>query len=290
MNPSLFCWTLLILTDVVLCRTIDLSHVIDRNSFTPSNAPTYNWTVLSRGQSYEGVYIESGAYSVGEHVGTHIDAPAHFVKGSKTLEQLTIEDTIAEGVMIDCSEEARQDREYQVTLEKILDWETKHGRIPDQAAVIFNFGWSAKFGNPLEYIGDVTGNISNIVFPSVSEAAADFLLHERDVKIIGTDTRSPDPMSLKGKPLPRPHIHTTYLPRDRLIVENLKGTDQLPAKNFRFFANPTKFDRGTGGQVRAFAMTFDPKSAENDAPKFSAISCLIGCLLSVLFCTYLLVF
>ncbi|XP_059148593.1 isatin hydrolase-like [Physella acuta] len=282
MNPNLFCWTLLILMDVVLCRTIDLSHVIDRNSFAPFGAPKYNWSELFLGINL-GVYMESGAYSIGEHVGTHIDAPSHFSKGSKTLEKLTIEDTIAEGVMIDCSEEARQDREYQVTLEKIEEWEIKHGKIPDQAAVIFNFGWSAKFGNPLDYVGDAKGNISNFVFPSISETVSDFLLYKRNIKIIGTDTVSPDAMKLRGKPLPRPHIHTTYLPRDRLIVENLKGTDQLPAKNFRFFANPTKFDRGTGGQVRAFAMTFDPKlEEENGAAKHSSMTASIVCLMSFL--------
>lgn len=60
-----------------------------------------------------------GAFSSGEHGGTHIDAPRHFSQHSYDLKDLPLEQTIAEGVMIDARAEAALDNDYQLTVEKV---------------------------------------------------------------------------------------------------------------------------------------------------------------------------
>ncbi|XP_059148588.1 isatin hydrolase-like [Physella acuta] len=259
MDPRYLSWvcTALILAGAY-SKVIDLSHAHKPNTFMVPGMPKYKWNQISkRDDTKKNNYYETGSYSTGEHGGTHLDAPAHFVKGGLTLEFLPIENTIAEGVMIDCSEEARQNPRYQVTVEKIESWESEHGPIPQQAAVIFNFGWFKFFDDPVKFVGTSAAITDNFVFPTISEEAGEFLLRQRDIKIIGADVMSPDPFTIKGVQVDGMPIHQRYLARNRVIVENLNATDQLPPRGFRFYASPVKFHQSTGAQVRAFAVIGD---------------------------------
>ncbi|XP_005110671.1 uncharacterized protein LOC101853504 [Aplysia californica] len=143
--------------------------------------------------------------------------------GGMSLEGLTVEDCVADGVMVDCSQEASKDNQYLVPLQKLLDWEKEHGRIPDNAAVVFNFDWSKKFVRPKEYTGSKDiGDLFSFKFPAVSEEAGMWLREERNIKMIATDTLTPDPLAgYKKQP-----IHMKYLKEKRLILENLKATSR----------------------------------------------------------------
>lgn len=248
--PTLSCTLALMLS--VRARVIDLSHDLGPDTIMAPLQPHYQWTQVFQGDFLPGIYAETGAYYTAEHGGTHIDAPAHFTKGGMRLDKVPIELTMADGVMIDCSFEASRNRSYQVPLQKILDWEATNGQIPDNAAVIFNFGWSQYFNNFVQYLGTPNNNASEMTFPSVSREVGYFLYDQRNIRIIGTDTPTPDPFGFADMP-----IHQKYLPNNRLIVEHLKDTGNLPPRNFRFHASPVKYVNATGAQVRAFAMTYD---------------------------------
>lgn len=97
---------------------------------------------------------------------------------------------------------------------------------------------------------------SNYVFPAMSAEAGLWLFDNRDIKILGTDTLSPDPFTINGVAINSRPIHQKYLPNNRLIVENLNGTERLPATGFRFHAAPVKYVGNTGTQIRAYAMTY----------------------------------
>ncbi|KAH9492993.1 hypothetical protein Btru_022866 [Bulinus truncatus] len=230
----------ILLLTTVSPKIIDLSHKHGSNTFVFPGEPRYNRSVLHSGEFMKNVWVESGAYSSAEHGGTHIDAPSHFIKGGLTLDDLPIENTIAEGVMIDVAEEAKNNIEYQVTLSRVLDWEKKYGDIPYEAAVIFNFGWHTKFHNQTEYIDTDTNDLGRRRLPSVSKEVGDYLYDQRNIKIIGTDAMTPDPFSLNGKIVDGFPIHQRYLPNNKLIVENLNSTDILPPRGFRFHATPVK--------------------------------------------------
>ncbi|KAH9492995.1 hypothetical protein Btru_022879 [Bulinus truncatus] len=238
-------------------RIIDLSHEHGPNTVMASRQPHYNWTQVFQGDFLPGVYAETGAYFTGEHGGTHLDAPAHFVKGGLRLEKIPIEMTIADGVMIDCSFEASENRSYLVPLQKIVDWEATNGRIPNEAAVIFNFGWSQYFHSLELYEGSANDIVQEMSFPAIGKDAGLFLLEQRNIKIIATDTATPDPFNTNEMP-----IHQHYLLNNKLIVEDLKDTGLLPAKGFRFHATPVKYVGATGAQVRAYAVTFDLQESE----------------------------
>uniref|UniRef100_A0A0B7AH96 Kynurenine formamidase n=1 Tax=Arion vulgaris TaxID=1028688 RepID=A0A0B7AH96_9EUPU len=248
----------LLLTLLVIAtqaKLIDLSHKHSSDTMTLFNSPRFNRTTTFVGDILPGVYAESGQYFSVEHSGTHIDAPSHFSKGGQTLDNIPLEHTVIEGVMIDCSNEAKIRPNYLVSVQKIREWEQQHGQIPKEAAVIFNFGWSSKYNNPTAYVGTASSEFSDFVFPTLSPEAGLWLYEERSIRILGTDTISPEIVSKNNKK--STFIHTKYLTNDRLIIENLFNTESLPATGFRFHASPVKFVGGTGVQVRAYAMTYD---------------------------------
>ncbi|XP_059148598.1 isatin hydrolase-like [Physella acuta] len=252
---------LLTLCLVVLdARVIDLSHRHGPLTLMSPGQPHYNRSLVSRGEYLPGVFAENGRYESGEHGGTHMDAPVHFVMDGQTLDDVPIENTIGEGVMIDCSREASLNNSYMAPLDKVLEWEKQHGEIPPEAAVIFNFGWSWRFNNSRLYINTESQLLREMVFPSISEAAGRFLLEQRHVKMIASDTLSPDPLSEGGQNARSLPIHQTYLPRGKLIVENLRGTEELPPRGFRFHAAPVRYADASGAQVRAYAITYDMSS------------------------------
>ncbi|BFZ09093.1 hypothetical protein BsWGS_12132 [Bradybaena similaris] len=255
------CQILLALFALVVVKTtakiIDLSHDHGPDTMMSPHVPHFNRSTIFAGDYLPGVYVEGGQYSSGEHGGTHLDAPVHFKQGGLRVHEIPLENTIAQGVMIDCSGEASRNNSYLVPVQKLLDWESKHGQIPMKAAVIFNFGWSSKFSNPTLYLGSEIDDQFTYVFPAVGAEAGHWLYDNRAIKIIGSDTLTPDPLNIHGKKITAFPIHQKYLPNGRLIIENLKGTERLPPRGFRFHASPVKYVGSTGTQVRAYAMTFD---------------------------------
>ncbi|XP_055883322.1 kynurenine formamidase-like [Biomphalaria glabrata] len=245
-------------TFIVSGKIIDLSHKHGPTTFMVPGFNHYkrsNVTVTNRGN----VRIEAGDYSSAEHGGTHLDAPVHFSENGVALDDLPIENTIADGVMIDVADEASRNIEYKVPLSKVQEWERKNGDIPQEAAVIFNFGWHKRFHDKKLYVNTESNDWKDLKFPSVSEEVGMYLYEKRNIKIIGTDTMSPDPPN-SGNP-----IHVRYLPNNKLIVENLNATDLLPPKNFRFHAAPVRYVGASGAQVRAYAIIYETQRSGSNA-------------------------
>lgn len=55
------------------------------------------WTTVEK----DGYYMN--ALFLGEHSGTHVDAPAHFIANGKTIDQVPLERSIGKGAVIDVS-------------------------------------------------------------------------------------------------------------------------------------------------------------------------------------------
>ncbi|BFZ09094.1 hypothetical protein BsWGS_12133 [Bradybaena similaris] len=250
---------------------IDLSHKHGPETLMFADSPNFNRSDIFSGDFFPGVFFRYGQYFSGEHGGTHMDAPNHVVTDGKSISDIPLEDTIAIGVQIDCSQEAARDRSFLVTVQKILDWEREYGQIPMKAAVIINFGWSSKINNRTDYLGSESGNLFSYVFPALSPDVGKWLYNNRRVKILGTDTYTPDPFTIQGVRVTSFPVHEALLSQNSLIVENLKGTEQLPATGFIFHASPVKYVGNTAAQVRAYAVTYagiGPRKTSRPGPRY----------------------
>ena len=70
---------------------------------------------------------------IGEHVGTHFDAPIHWITGrdGEDLASVPAERLVGPAVLIDKSAEAQADPDYLLTIEEVRAFESEHGPLPD---------------------------------------------------------------------------------------------------------------------------------------------------------------
>jgi kynurenine formamidase len=191
--------------------------------------------------------VLSKAFSMPEHLGTHVDAPNHFERGQPSVDQIPALQLFGPGVVIDVSAAAGMNPDYEVSLEDIRKFEATAGRIPEGAIVLAYTGWSRFWTDVARYQGkDAMGRLH---FPGFSLAAAQFLVQERHVRGIGLDTLSVDPGLSRDFP-----VHHALGKAGRFGLENLANLKDLPPRGFYLFVAPIKIATGSGGPARVFAI------------------------------------
>ena len=159
--------------------------------------------------------------SLSEGTGTHVDAPAHFIAGGRSIDALTMAELSAPAAVIDIRTQVTSDPDYTLSAADVRRWEAEHGTIESGSLVILHTGWGKKFGRTDEYRNQDSDGVMH--FPGFAEDAATLLV-ERGVVGIGIDTLSPDPghSTTFG-------VHSIILGNDKYQIENLTNLAQLPA-------------------------------------------------------------
>jgi kynurenine formamidase len=194
-------------------------------------------------------YVPDGFYSqewtFGEHSGTHLDVPAHFVPNGRLVTALTTRELILPIVVIDISARAANDPDAVVEPDDLRRFEKRHGRIPKGALVAMDSGWAAKVSDPDAFKGGPSGAYH---FPGFGEDAIDFLIERRRAAAIGVDTMSLDPGNSTTFP-----VHNKWLAEDKYGVENLANLDKVPAHGATAVVGVIPWEQGSGGPARVFA-------------------------------------
>lgn len=224
-------------------KAIDLTHVMhDDMVFWPGGVPFKKETLVT---------YESGGYLLhkfvmGENTGTHIDAPAHFIKGNLSIEKLPINQLILPIVVIDIKSKAKSIPGYELSTQDIQNWESKHGKIPAESLVALNTGWHARFDSPEKYINMDAANVMR--FPGYSPQAAEVLV-KRNVAAIGIDT-----LSIDHGPSKTFATHVVMLKANKFQVENMANLDALPAVGATAIIGVLPVKGGSQAQARIFAL------------------------------------
>ncbi len=192
-------------------------------------------------------------FSCGEHTGTHFDAPIHWVSGrdlpNNATDTIPLERFIAPACVIDCSQEARQNADFLLTVEFVERWERLHGRIAPRSWALMRTDWS-KRTDPVAYQNyDETGQHT----PGPDAAVVRFLIEERDVIGFGSEAIGTDAgQALHLRP-PYP-CHQYMHGAGRYGLQCLANLDQLPPTGSVIVAAPLKIQRGSGSPLRVFAL------------------------------------
>ena len=184
-------------------------------------------------------------WTFGEHSGTHMDAPGHFVLGGRFSPDITLQELIVPIVVVDISSRAERDPDAMLTVDDLRRYERRHGRIPEGALVCMDSGWAAKVNDTDEFKGGPPGDYH---FPGFSEDAALWLAERRDVTAIGVDTLSLDPGNSTTFP-----VHVNFLATDRYGLENLNNLDRIPPKGAVAYVGLIPWEEGSGGPCRVIA-------------------------------------
>jgi kynurenine formamidase len=225
-------------------RIIDLSYAInDKLVAWPGDTRVFEAKINASAET-EGYFTRS--FWMLEHYGTHLDAPIHFPPGKTSVDKIPAEKLFGPAVVIDARAEGEKDADYQLPESRILDWESKHERIPTGAIVLLRTGWAARWPDAKRYRNqDANGTMH---FPGFSLQAAKLLL-DRGVSGIGCDTLSAEYGASKDFA-----VHRLTLGRGTYHLENLADLNALPDSGAFLIAAPIKLEGGSGGPVRVFAI------------------------------------
>ena len=222
--------------------TLDLTHVFKGGFPVGAFAPPER----RRGFTFERDGFQSQLWSFHEHSGTHVDAPAHFVAGGLSCDQIPAQSLIFPLTVIDISEKVRLDRDLLLTVDDVLNWENNYGRIPQAAGVFACSGWDARVDDPGAFTGiDSSGTFHS---PGFSEEAVEFLLTERNITCIGIDTLSIDHGPSRSLP-----VHRRLLASGRYAVECLRDLKSVPPAGALCVVGVVPWEAGSGGPCRVLA-------------------------------------
>jgi kynurenine formamidase len=185
----------------------------------------------------------------GEHTGTHWGAPGHFNEGEALADDLDPGDLFLPAVKIDVRAKSRHNPDYAVTIDDVKDWERRHGRIPNESAIILWTGWDALWGTPAYPNQDADGVLHQPGFgiPLVNWLIDTGRLGYRGAA--GTDTFSPD-VGIDETFT----VSTLLYHRHRISLENVANLAELPTTGAWVLAGGHINKNGSGSTALIFAV------------------------------------
>ena len=190
--------------------------------------------------------------TLGEHVGTHVDAPIHWITGKDGADVASVAPSslIGPACVIDKTAETSSDPGYLLTVADLEAWEAEHGRIPDRAWVLLRTGWGSRAQDEAAFL-NVGERGPQTPGPDVD--ASRWLAQERPISGFGTETVGIDAGSAGGFEPPFP-LHNFLLGAGRLGLTQLANLDRLPLTGALIVVAPLKLVGGTGSPSRVYAL------------------------------------
>lgn len=183
--------------------------------------------------------------------GTHLDAPIHFVRNKRYLEDLELKELVLPLVVIDRSKEASMDNDYTLSVADVLEFESTYGQIEAGSFVALRTDWSKRWPNHDLFNNKDESGVAHA--PGWGLDALKFLFEERNIKAVGHETFDTDSAidyRKNGALLGEYYV----LEQDTYQVELLTNLDKLPAKGAVIFNIVPKAKEASGFPVRSFAL------------------------------------
>ena len=225
---------------------IDLTHVLNDRSPNWEGTAESPFSATELGNLQRDGYY-SRLFTTQEHYGTHLDAPAHFAAGGRTVDQIPAERLVRPLAVIDAREQAKHDADYEVTVKDLGNWEAAQGAVPSGAVVCACTGWERFWHSPKEYRNEQSDGLTH--YPGFSLEAVQFLVQSRGVVGLGIDTMSVE----KGATTTYP-VHLFTSSRNIYHLENLANLATVPPTGAIVVVAPIKLEKGSGGPARVLAL------------------------------------
>ena len=206
-------------------RYIDLTHRIEENMpVFPGDPQPEIKEVMTLGKDICTVQ----SICLGNHMGTHLDAPSHFIEGGMTVDQIPLETLIGNATILDFADKGKNDLIGKEALQQ-----HRHSLGPG-ARILMKTGWDKKFLSAAYYEN----------FPCLTLDAAEYLA-SKNIALLGMDTPSPSPLDD-----PDQAIHKTLLGAGIVILESVKSLTLVEQDECQLIVLPLPFRGFSGSPCR----------------------------------------
>lgn len=216
-------------------RYVDLSMMIHEGmqSFPAHWHPYVEITQMGR----HGIENrETRKMVLGTHVGTHIDAPRHFIPDGRTVEHIPLSQLNGPALLLDFSHllpRAELDAPELAA--------AAAGRSVER--LVLRFDGDLRLGTTAYYEDQ----------PFLTEAAAQWLV-DNGCRVLAMDVAQPDnPKNGRNAPKDGPN-HKILLGAETVLVEYLVNLREIDADTFELIVAPLKIRDGDGAPSRVFAI------------------------------------
>ena len=192
------------------------------------------------------------AFEGGEHVGTHFDAPIHWITGQANddVSQVPPRRLVGPAVVIDRVAQASADPDYLLQVDDIRGFEEEHGEIPQGSWLLYRTGWDARAQDQAAFLNaSETGPHT----PGFSIDCARWLAEESPFVGVGVETVGTDAGAAHSFDPPFP-CHAFLLGANKCGLTQLANLALLPATGALLVAAPLKIVGGSGSPVRVLAL------------------------------------
>lgn len=220
---------------------VDLTHTLSETFPTWGGEPGFAKDQIA---AFADAGFNAFNLTIGEHSGTHIDAPLHFSADGTSVDEIPVGDLVAPLCVVDIAARAADAVDTQVTPDDLQSWIDANGEIPDGACVAMYSGWAEKVGT--DAFRGFDGEAQH--YPGFHIEATQMLL-ETGARSIAVDT-----LSLDHGPSPDFATHYAWLPAGRFGIECLAGLSEVPAAGATIVIGAPKYAGGSGGPARIFAL------------------------------------
>ena len=190
---------------------------------------------------------------LGEHSGTHFDAPHHWITGKDYADGYTdtlpVQRLVAPVNVLDFSKACAADPDFLLTIDHVKAWEAQHGAIGKGEWVVLRSDWDRFAEDEAKFLNaDETGPHT----PGPTAEVVQYLIDKGIVgwgsQCIGTDAGQAGGMT---PPFP---AHNLLHKNNCYGLASLANLSKLPPKGAILIAAPLKIQNGTGSPIRALAL------------------------------------
>ena len=189
---------------------------------------------------------------IGEHVGTHFDAPIHWITGrdGEDVSEVAPRRLVAPAVVLDFAGRAAADPDFLLQIDHVREWTRAHGPLPDGGWLLYRTGWDARSEDQEAFLNaDEDGSHT----PGIAPECARWLAEETPIIGLGVETVGTDAGAAPTLDPPFP-CHSFFLGAGKYGLTQLRNLDRLPVRGAVLIASPLPIVGGSGSPARVLAL------------------------------------
>jgi kynurenine formamidase len=190
--------------------------------------------------------------ATGEHVGTHFDAPVHWITGrdGRDVSQVPPAHLIGPAVVIDKSAECADNPDFLLEVAHVEEWQRQHGSLPEGGWLLYRTGWDRRAHDQAAFLNaDATGPHT----PGISVACSRWLAEQAPLVGVGVETVGTDAGAAHSFDPPFP-CHAFLLGAGKYGLTQLANLAQLPPTGAVLVVAPLPIVGGSGSPARVLAL------------------------------------